>query len=68
MISQSKDWEPRALLDAEQVADWLGCSVKLVRKLAAEGKLPVVKVGALTRFDPAEIERFIDSHRVGGEK
>jgi excisionase family DNA binding protein len=52
------------LLDAQEVAEWLGCSLKMVRKLTATRRLPAIKIGSLTRFDPTAISRFIESNRL----
>lgn len=55
--------QPRPLLNIEQVAARLGTSVRHVRRLVHERKIPYVKVGRLLRFDPDEIERWLDGFR-----
>ena len=52
------------LLDIEGVADSLGVSVRHVRRLVAERRIPFVKWGKLLRFDAAEIARWLDTQRV----
>ncbi len=52
-----------ALLDEEQVAAHFGASVGLVRKLARNGSLPFIKVGRLTRYDPADVAAFVAGNR-----
>ena len=52
------------LLDIEGVADVLGVSVRHVRRLVAERRIPYVKWGRFLRFDPAQIESWIDGARV----
>jgi len=53
------------LLDVAEVAARLGATVRFVRRLVAERRIPYVKVGKFVRFDPAEVEAWIDDHRVG---
>jgi len=53
------------LLDVAEVALRLGATVRFVRRLVAERRIPYVKVGKFVRFDPAEVEAWIDDHRVG---
>jgi len=40
-------------------------SVRFVRRLVAERRIPYVKVGKFVRFEPSDLERWIDDHRVG---
>jgi excisionase family DNA binding protein len=54
----------RELVDIEWVARRLGVSVRHVRRLVAERRIPFVKWGHLLRFDPDEIETWIDSVRI----
>lgn len=54
---------PDALLTITQVSNRLGVSVRHVRRLVFEHRIPYVKWGHLVRFDPAEIERWIDGSR-----
>jgi excisionase family DNA binding protein len=54
------------LLDTEQVADRLGTSIRHVRRLVDERRIPYVKVGWLLRFDADEIARWLDQHRTPG--
>lgn len=48
------------LIDLPAVAEWLGVNHRHVRRLVAEGRIPVVKWGRLLRFDPADIEAWLD--------
>jgi predicted DNA-binding transcriptional regulator AlpA len=51
---------PRRLIDAKEVGRILGCSWRHVMRLADQGALPWgYKLGALRRWDLAEIEAFI---------
>lgn len=56
------DTLPR-LLTIDQLADHLGVTVRHIRRLIAERRVPYVKVGRLVRFDPAEISEWLDSSR-----
>ena len=55
---------PTRLLDIGEVADHLGVSVRHVRRLVAERRIPFVKWGHLLRFDPDELAAWIDDSRV----
>jgi excisionase family DNA binding protein len=48
------------LVDITEIADHLGVSVRHVRRLVAERRIPYVKWGNLLRFDPSEIARWLD--------
>ncbi len=51
-----------SLLRSQQVADRLGVSERWVRDHATRRspKIPVVKLGSLLRFRPADIDAFVD--------
>ena len=51
------------LLTIEQLAERLGITVRHVRRLVAEHRVPIVKVGRLVGFDADEIARWLDSRR-----
>ena len=51
------DVEP--LLDVDGVAARLNISVRHVRRLVAERRIPHLKVGNLLRFDPQEIDEWL---------
>jgi excisionase family DNA binding protein len=55
-----------ALVDIAEVARRLGVEVRFVRRLVAERRIDFHKVGRLLRFDPADVERFIQRSRVPG--
>lgn len=52
-----------SLWDVDGVARRLGVQVRHIRRLVAERRIPYIKWGHLLRFDPAEIERWLDSGR-----
>ena len=56
------DVEP--LLDIKGVAALLGCSETTTWRLVRAGDLPVIKLGVLTRFAPADVRALIDRQRV----
>jgi predicted DNA-binding transcriptional regulator AlpA len=48
------------LVDAKEIAGFLGCSAKSIRLLAAQGKLPKpIRVGRLQRWVRQAIEDWI---------
>lgn len=51
------------LLSITEVADSLGVEVRHVRRLVHERRVPFIKWGHLLRFDPDEIQAWIDTHR-----
>jgi excisionase family DNA binding protein len=51
------------LLTIDQLADRLGVSVRHIRRLIAEKRVPYLKVGWLVRFDPTEIAGWLDNAR-----
>ena len=52
------------LMAVDDVATRLGVSVRFVRRLVAERRIPYLKVGKFVRFDPRELEEWIDECRV----
>lgn len=53
------------LLTIEQLGEQLGTSTRHIRRLVAERRIPYLKVGKLVRFDPDDINRWLDDSRVG---
>ena len=51
------------LVDIEWVARRLGVTVRNIRRLVGERRIPFVKWGHLLRFDPTEIEAWINGSR-----
>src|SRR2546421_670373 len=52
-----------SLWNVDAVARRLGVQVRHIRRLVAERRIPYVKWGHLLRFDPAEIEAWLDRAR-----
>ena len=57
----------RRLLDIDAVAEQLSTSVRHLRRLVQERRIPVVRVGRLIRFDPVAIDAWLDEHRSSAE-
>jgi excisionase family DNA binding protein len=53
----------RPLIDLAAVARRLGVNQRHIRRLVAERRIPFVKWGHLLRFDPDEIEAWVDRAR-----
>jgi excisionase family DNA binding protein len=49
------------LLTIDQLAERLGTSVRHVRRLVAERRVPYVKVGRLVRFDPEAVKSWLEA-------
>jgi excisionase family DNA binding protein len=56
------------LLTIDQLAQRLGITVRHVRRLVAEKRVPYYKVGRLVRFDPAEITTWLGTRRAAGSR
>jgi len=48
------------LLTVRDAADRLACSPQLVYAMAADGRLPSVKVGVLVRISSEDLDQFIE--------
>jgi excisionase family DNA binding protein len=51
------------LLDIDGVAEQLAVTPRHIRRLVAERRIPYLKVGRFIRFDPAEVESWLDGTR-----
>jgi excisionase family DNA binding protein len=54
------------LLDAREVAEWLGVPVSWVRESARSGAIPCVRLGRYLRFDLEDVEAWIASCKQPG--
>jgi excisionase family DNA binding protein len=52
------------LLTIDQLAEQLNVSVRHVRRLVAERRVPYLKVGKFVRFDPTDIASWLERSRV----
>jgi excisionase family DNA binding protein len=51
------------LVDIETVAKLLGVGERYVRRIVAERRVPIVKIGHYVRFDLADVRRFVEESR-----
>jgi excisionase family DNA binding protein len=51
------------LVDIETVARLLGVGERYVRRMVAERRVPIVKIGHYVRFDLADIRKWIEEQR-----
>ena len=54
----------RALLDLPALAERLGVNERHIRRLVAENRVPFLKWGHLLRFDPDEVDSWLQRARV----
>jgi excisionase family DNA binding protein len=54
------------LLTVGQVADWLQLKPRTIYQWVHEGYIPVIKVGALVRFNPGSIRDWINKREAAG--
>lgn len=59
-----RDTPADKLIDINALADRFGVRVRYIRRLVAERRIPYVKLGHLLRFDPAEVDAWIDRARI----
>jgi excisionase family DNA binding protein len=53
-----------SLIDLPALAERLGVTERHVRRLVAERRVPFIKWGHLLRFDPADIDAWLEEQRV----
>ena len=54
------------LLTVDQVAAWLQIKPRTVYQWVHEGYLPVIKVGALIRFNPGSLRDWLSKREAAG--
>ena len=54
------------LLDAREVAEWLGVPVSWVRESTRSGAMPCVRLGRYVRFERAVVECWLQECRQPG--
>ena len=52
------------MLTPEEAAERLNVTLRFIRRLCHERRVPYTKVGKLVRFDPDELEAWITDHRI----
>ena len=67
VVSPSQSFESavtrRKLLSIVEAAEYLSTSVRFVRDRRADGQVPAVKLGGLLRFDPEDLDRYLNMCR-----
>ncbi len=53
------------LLTIDEAAERLNVSVRFVRRLVAERRVPYLKIGKFVRFDQDDLDSWIAAQRVG---
>jgi excisionase family DNA binding protein len=53
----------RGLIDVPALAVELGVTQRFIRRLVAEDRVPFLKIGKFVRFDPREIDKWVDECR-----
>lgn len=51
------------LVDIETLAKLLGVGERYVRRMVAERRVPIVKVGHYVRFDMADVRKWVEEQR-----
>jgi len=52
------------MLTPQEAAERLNVTLRFIRRLCHERRVPYTKVGKLVRFDPDELEAWIAEHRI----
>lgn len=52
------------LLDMDQTAAFLGIAKATLYTMVSQRRVPYIKVGSLTKFDKAHLDRWIEKHTV----
>ena len=52
------------LIDVATLAEHLGLTERTIRRKVAQGEIPHYKIGNAIRFDPAEIQAWLETTRV----
>ena len=64
MHDNSAPSEPMGLMTPEEAAQFLGTSVRHIRRLVAERRLAHRKIGRYVRFDRRDLDAFITANTV----
>jgi excisionase family DNA binding protein len=62
-MSEALPIQPR-LMSIDQVSQYLDLSVHTIYRMVSQRRIPYVKMGRLTKFDRAEIDKWIALHSV----
>jgi len=61
-IARPTSTGPAQLLDYQELSSWLNDSVRHLRRLVNERRIPYVKVGHFVRFDPEQIRLWLETN------
>ncbi|MHB1536196.1 MAG: helix-turn-helix domain-containing protein [Acidimicrobiales bacterium] len=61
-IARPDTTAPAKLLDYQELSIWLNDSVRHLRRLVSERRIPYVKVGHFVRFDSEQIHRWLEDN------
>jgi excisionase family DNA binding protein len=64
-VASGQQSERRGLVDVAGLAHYLGITVRHVRRLVNERRVPFHKIGHLVRFDLDAIDAWLADHRSG---
>lgn len=59
---------PNKLLSVSEAAEMLGLSKHTLNQWKSQGRIPFIKLGRRTLFDPDDLEAFIADRRVKPKK
>ena len=63
IMNTTEPGQLRRLVSIAKIAEALDVDVRHVRRLVHERRIPFIKWGHLLRFDPAEVQDWIDHYR-----
>jgi excisionase family DNA binding protein len=66
MELQRLNLRQRRVLEIEEAAEYLGCSIGTIHNLVADGKLNPVRYDRRMRFDIEDLDRLIERSKVAG--
>lgn len=61
-IARPTGTAPTQLLDYQELSSWLNDSVRHLRRLVNERRIPYVKVGRFVRFDPEQVRVWLETN------
>ena len=61
--SEAPTFAGERLLDAQEVAEWLGIKEDYVREMGRRGEIPTVRIGKYIRYEPSAVRDCIGRHR-----
>ncbi len=67
-VQGRNDGEHETLLEAKDVAAWLGVKEDYVRDLGRKGEIPTVKIGKYVRFERDSIREWIAQQRDSNDR